>query len=38
MNNPRDWSGALIVIGLRVLGWLAAGALIAILLLVLFRS
>lgn len=37
MNNPRDWSGALTLLALQVVGLLGAGALIAILLLILFR-
>lgn len=37
MNNPRDWSGALILMALQVLGLLGAGALIAVVLIVLIR-
>lgn len=37
MNNPRDWSGAIILWILQIVGLLGAGALIAIVLLILIR-
>ncbi len=36
MNNPRDWSSGLILIGLQVLGLLAIGAVIGVIILLLF--
>ncbi len=36
MTNPRDWSGGLILISLQVLGLLAIGAVIGVIVLLLF--